>query len=73
MAYFLMDLERTLQGSLPCFWKKNRHGYTYDIRDAGLFAKETAEKIVNSDIDKTTVMIHINKVAEILQMEVQET
>lgn len=73
MAYFLLDLERTLQNNLPCFWKKSRHGYTYDIRDAGLFAKETAEKIVNSDIDKTTVMIHINKVAEILQMEVQET
>ena len=67
-VYYLMDLERTLENGIPCFWKKSRHGYSYSIEDAGLFAKELAEKIVKSDINNRTIMIHINTVAEILNI-----
>jgi hypothetical protein len=69
MAYYLLDLERTLQSGTPYFWKKNKHGYTYEIESAGLFSKEEAEKIVLNDMNNTTVKIHINTVAEILQKE----
>jgi pyruvoyl-dependent arginine decarboxylase (PvlArgDC) len=72
MAYYLMDLERTLSRDIPYFWLKNKHGYTTKIEVAGLFAKEAAEEIVKNDINDLTVMIHINKVAEILQLEVNK-
>lgn len=67
-VYYLMDLERTLENNVPCFWKKNEHGYSYTIEDAGLFQKELAEKIVKSDFNNRTIMIHINTVAEILNI-----
>lgn len=73
MAYYLIDLERTLSREIPYFWLKNKHGYTTKIEDAGLFAKEAAEQIVKSDINNLTFMIHINIVAEILQLEVRNT
>jgi hypothetical protein len=44
--YFLMDLERTLTSGVPCYWKANRYGYTYNIEHAGIFPKAVAEEIV---------------------------
>jgi hypothetical protein len=55
--YFLMDLERTLQQEMPCFWLGNKHGYTYSLKEAGLFPKDLAEKIVKADRDNSTIMI----------------
>lgn len=52
-----MDLERTLLSNVPCFWLGNKHGYTYKIKEAGIFPKHLAEEIVKHDFDKTTVMI----------------
>lgn len=72
MAYYLLDLERTIARGVPYFWLKNKHGYTQDIGVAGLFSKEAADEIEANDISNTTVKIHINKIAEILQLEVQE-
>jgi len=71
--YYLMDLERTLENGIPCFWKKNRHGYAYTIEEAGLFSKELAEQIIKSDLDNRTIKIHINTVAEILSFEYERT
>lgn len=72
MAYYLLDLERTLARGIPYFWLKNKHGYTTHIEVAGLFSNEAAEEIEKNDTTNTTVKIHINKVAEILQLEKQE-
>lgn len=71
MAYYLLDLERTLSRNTPYFWLKNKHGYTTQIEVAGLFSKEAAEEIISKDINDLTIMIHINKIAEILQLEVK--
>lgn len=71
MSYYLLDLERTISRGKPYFWLKNKHGYTSEIGVAGLFAKEAAEEIIDGDFSNTTIMIHINKVAEILQLEVK--
>jgi hypothetical protein len=67
MDYFLMDLERTLASGVPCFWKANKHGYTYNLSFAGLFPEEVAKEIVENDLDKRTVMIHYRTVEDIFQ------
>ena len=64
--YFLMDLERTLTSGVPCFWKGNKHGYTYNIEHAGIFPKDVAEDIVKRDLDKRTVPISLHTVFDIL-------
>lgn len=65
-SYYLMDLERTLTSGVPCFWKGNKHGYTYNLQQAGIFSKDIADEIVKHDIDKRTVAISISTVFEIL-------
>jgi hypothetical protein len=65
-TFLLMDLERTIQSGVPCFWKGNRHGYTYNMKFAGLFRKDLAEEIVKNDYDKKTVMISLALIEKIL-------
>lgn len=57
MEYLLMDLERTLLSGSPCFWNQNKHGYTYEIDNAGVFSQEIAEEIVKHDLDQRTVLV----------------
>lgn len=64
--FYLLDLERTLGFNKPYFWKWNRHGYTQDIDQAGLFSEPTANRICENDRDKTTVKISKSKVYKIL-------
>jgi hypothetical protein len=64
--YYLLDLERTLTAGVPCFWKGNKHGYTYNIEHAGIFPTEIAEEIVKHDHDKRTVLVSVRTVFEIL-------
>jgi hypothetical protein len=64
--YFIMDLERTLISGVPCFWKGNRYGYTYNLQHAGVFPKEKAEEIANNDRNQRTVIISLQTVFEIL-------
>jgi hypothetical protein len=65
--YYLMDLERTVGGNRASYWKRNKHGYTNDITEAGLFPEEEAKHIVESDFNKRTVMIPENVVKDILK------
>lgn len=55
--YLLMDLERTLVSGVPCYWKSNKYGYTYEISHAGIFSKELAEEIAKNDLDQKTVLV----------------
>jgi hypothetical protein len=55
--YLLMDLERTLISGVPCYWKSNRYGYTYEIEHAGIFSKDLAEEIAKNDYDQKTVLV----------------
>lgn len=55
--YFLMDLERTIAMGVPCYWKRNKHGYTYEITQAGIFFKDEAYEIVKADYDQRTVLV----------------
>jgi hypothetical protein len=64
--YFLMDLERTLTSGVPCYWKANRYGYTYNIEHAGIFPKAVAEEIVKNDLNKRTILISLRTVFDIL-------
>jgi hypothetical protein len=64
--YFLMDLERTLQSGIPCFWKGNKFGYTYNLKFAGLFPEGIAEEIVKNDHDRKTVKIPLDLVKDVL-------
>lgn len=66
-----MDLERTISSGVPCYWKANKHGYTYKLEFAGLFKKEVAEEIVRNDFDKTTVLIHYRTIEKILAIKLK--
>lgn len=71
-SFFLMDLERTLANGVPCFWKSNRHGYTYSIEHAGIFQRHLAEEIVKNDFDNKTVMISIKLVEETMMLDLKQ-
>lgn len=70
--YYLMDLERTLTSGVPCYWKGNRHGYTYSLQHAGIFPEELAAEIVKHDLNKRTVQISLQTVFEILGKDMKE-
>jgi hypothetical protein len=55
--YLLMDLERTIVSGVPCYWKGNRYGYTYEIDHAGVFSKALAKEIAQHDLDQKTVLV----------------
>lgn len=55
--YYLMDLERTLVSGIPCYWKENKYGYTYNLKYAGLFNEDLANEIVKNDLDERTVKV----------------
>lgn len=59
--YMLIDLERTIHNKTPFYWLGNKHGYTPNIREAGLFPKHLAEEIVKQDRDHKTVMLMVPK------------
>lgn len=70
--FYLLDLERTIALNQPYFWKGNKHGYTNSIKDAGLFSRDIAEKIVDHDqVDRTTVMISWHQVCRILGKDIK--
>jgi hypothetical protein len=71
VAYYLLDLERTIGYSRPFFWKRTKFGYTSKLEQAGLFSKEIAEQIVDHDHDRTTVMISKEQVIKILGKDME--
>jgi hypothetical protein len=71
MDFILMDLERTLSNGVPAFWKGNKHGYTYDIHEAGLFNEKEAEKIVKADFNERTIKISRKAVEDFLLIKVR--
>jgi len=52
-----MDLERTLVSGIPCYWKENKYGYTYNLKYAGLFNEDLTNEIVKNDLDERTVKV----------------
>lgn len=48
------------------WWRQNRHGYTRDPEEAGLFSEETAQEICNEAnlIEIEEVMVPAGDVAE---------
>jgi hypothetical protein len=69
---YIMDLERTIASGTPCYWKRNRHGYTYKIEFAGLFPQDEARIICKGDRSKATVFVPEELVFEILGKELKE-
>jgi hypothetical protein len=65
--FYLLDLERTILTGVPCFWKGNRHGYTYSPTEAGIFSTVFAEKICKQDINERTIMIKVEIIDKILE------
>jgi len=60
-----MDLERTLISGTPCFWKGNKHGYTYEVDHAGVFTEDIALETVRNDLDKRTVLVPLRLIKRI--------
>ena len=71
MKFILMDLERTLSNGVPAFWKGNKHGYTYNIHEAGLFDEAEAQKIVKADFNERTVKISLKAVEDFLLIKIR--
>jgi hypothetical protein len=69
--FYLLDIERTIAFNRPFFWKGNKHGYTPDLKFAGLFHKHVAEMIVEHDLDNKTVMISQELIFQILGGEMK--
>lgn len=65
--YVLLDLERTIGSSQAHYWKANRHGYTTDIKEAGLFDEQVALRLAEEDFDKRTVPVPSSVVEKILK------
>ena len=65
MYYYLLDLERTIGNGIATYWNQARRGYAIHLDDAGLFNEETAEEIVQSDIDKWTVKVSQRQIEKI--------
>lgn len=63
--FYLVDLERSNASGEIHYWKGNRHGYTPNVKEAGLFSEESAKETVESDFDKNTVMIRKDEVDQI--------
>jgi hypothetical protein len=70
--FYLLDLERTISNNVPYFWNGNRHGYTNNLRFAGLFSEWTAQQIVKGDYDNRTIMISQRVVSDILGKDMKQ-
>jgi hypothetical protein len=64
--YYLLDLERSIRTERLHYWKKNKHGYTTIVEEAGLFSVDDAVHIANADMDNYTVMIDKTVVDKLL-------
>jgi hypothetical protein len=64
--YYLLDLERSIVSGKTWYWKRNRHGYTQLLSQAGLFDEDEARNLVTSDVNKRTIMIAEETVEDIL-------
>ena len=56
-AYYLIDLERSITSKVTTYWKGNRHGYTTEISEAGLFSEGISQHEVGRDFDKRTIRV----------------
>lgn len=56
-AFYLIDIERSVKTGFTTYWRSNELGYTNNIREAGLYSKETANRIVGEDVMSMTVSI----------------
>jgi hypothetical protein len=66
-SYLLMDLERSVLSGVVHYWKGNKHGYTADPKEAGVFIAEKAKEICAADIDKKTILIPAAAVYKLLE------
>lgn len=57
--FYIIDLERTMNNGFNCYWKPRKMGYTYDIKEAGIYSTEEAVKIANNDIKNDTVLLPV--------------
>jgi phosphoribosyl-AMP cyclohydrolase len=64
---YLIDLERSVGSGFVCYWRPNRRGYTTEISEAGKYIDVEAIRIVQSDLDNTTVMIRVDQVEKIIK------
>lgn len=55
--FYLIDLERSLVIGKRMFWKKNCHGYTENIKEAGIFSETKAIEKCECDLNRKTVML----------------
>lgn len=62
--FVLLDLERSMPSGIAHYWKQNKHGYTVDPSDAGLFDEVEAHKIADDDHDNLTLPISADVVAK---------
>jgi hypothetical protein len=72
LRYFhLLDLERTLRMGEPYFWKQSKQGYVNfdEFSEAGQFNEIEAFKMVDSDLDKMTLMLEVGKIKKLLKIE----
>ena len=53
--HYIIDLGRSIILNKMVFWKQNKHGYVFEINEAGIFTEEQAEEIVKNDITKMTM------------------
>ena len=56
-AYYLIDLQRSIQNKLTTYWKANRHGYVTELSEAGLFSEGISQHEVERDFDKRTIRV----------------
>jgi hypothetical protein len=46
MLYYIRSMEHEQQDGVVVWWGKNRHGYTNNLHEAGLYSQSEAEEIV---------------------------
>lgn len=63
---YLLDLERTIKTGIAFYWKPNKHGYTHNIYEAGLYKDTEAIHIAESDHDDRTIVVPVDVVDKIM-------
>jgi hypothetical protein len=65
--YYILDLGRSIVLNKLVFWKQNKHGYVFEVNEAGIFTEEQAEEIVKKDINKLTCSVSADKIERLFE------
>lgn len=62
----LVDLERSIKSGYVTYWKPFKRGYTTNLKEAGRYQEDEANRIAAEDFDHRTIAINQSVIDNIL-------